>query len=168
VEALGISSDRIFVGPAEEAEWPAGSFHLVTLSHVLEHLPNPRQTLADIHRWLRPGGRVRIWVPNVESAESRVFGDLWFGLDVPRHLIHYSRTTVRRLLEGAGFDVERMVPEYQGSSLSGSLSHLGRALTRRHRNYHHSSALYLATLPVASILLGLGSWPSIDVTAVKR
>lgn len=166
--ALGIRSDRIFVGPAEQADWPANSFHLVTLSHVLEHLPDPQQTLIDIHRWLRPGGRVRIWVPNVESAESRVFGKLWFGLDVPRHLVHYSPTTVRRLLEGSGFEVERIVPEYQGSSLSGSLSHVGDALRRRHRNYRHSASLYYTTLPLASMLLGLGSWASIDVTALKR
>ena len=168
VVTLGVPADNIFVGPAEQASWPANSFDLVTLSHVLEHLPEPRQTLADIHRWLRPGGRVRIWVPNIESAESKVFGKLWFGLDVPRHLVHYSSATVRRLVEGAGFEIERIVPEYQGSSLSGSLSHLGDELRHRHRHYRHSAPLYYATLPVASVLLGLGSCPSIDVTALKR
>jgi SAM-dependent methyltransferase len=165
--ALGISPDRIFVGYADEADWPDASFDLITLSHVLEHLPEPRRTLGNTHRWLRRGGRVRIWVPNVESLESRVFGGLWFGLDVPRHLVHYSPTTIRRLLEGAGFVVEKIAPEYQGVTLLGSLAHVASAVAGRHRRYRHSAGLHRATLPLASLLLGLGSRPTLDVTAVK-
>jgi ubiquinone/menaquinone biosynthesis C-methylase UbiE len=167
-DALRIQPDRLFVGGVEEAEWPANTFHLVTLSHVLEHLPDPQGTLANIYRWLRPDGRVRMWVPNIESAESSAFGKLWFGLDVPRHLIHYSKTTIRRLLEGTGFHIVRIVPECQASSLSGSLSHTGDALRRRRRQYRHSARLYYATMPLASVLLGLGNSASLDVTAVKR
>jgi SAM-dependent methyltransferase len=173
--ALVLAPDRIFVGGADEADWPPASFDFVTLSHVLEHLSQPRQTLAKIHRWLRPGGRLRIWVPNIESLESRVFGRLWFGLDVPRHLVHYSPSTVRRLLETSGFAIERMVPEFQGSSLSESLHLVTDAFSRRQRRipsseplyytYRHSAPTYYITLPFASLLLGLGSWPTIDITA---
>jgi SAM-dependent methyltransferase len=166
--ALGIEPNRLFVGSADDAAWPANTFHLVTLSHVLEHLPDPRRTLMNIYRWLRPDGRVRIWVPNIESGESRVFGRLWFGLDVPRHLVHYSKATIRRLLEGTGFDIVRIVPEFQASSLSGSISHTSDALRRRRRQYRHSTRLYYATLPLASMLIGLGSSASLDVTAAKR
>lgn len=165
---LGVSNDRIVVGVAGEIDWPAETFHLVTLAHVLEHLPGPKQMLVEIWRWLRPGGRVRIWVPNIDSVESKVFRSFWFGLDVPRHLVHYSRPRVMSLLDETGFDVERIVPEYQGSSLSGSLWHLGNAISRQRRRYHHSQSLYYAALPFASAFLGMGSWPTIDVTAVKR
>jgi hypothetical protein len=79
--------------------------------------------------------------------------------------VHYSPATVRRLLETSGFKVERIVPEYQGSSLRGSLRLVTDALMRHHRSYRHYKRLYYATLPVASLLLGLGNSPCIDVTA---
>ena len=165
--AAGISLDAIFVGSTDEAHWPDATFDLITLSHVLEHLSQPLRTLEKINRWLRPGGMVRIWLPNVESAESRIFAGLWFGLDIPRHLVHYSPATVRQLLQNTGFEVKHLVPEYQGSSLSGSLRLTADALSRRHRSYRHSNLLYYATLPLASLLLSLGNSPTIDVTAKK-
>jgi SAM-dependent methyltransferase len=167
-EALCVPTNRMFVGSIHEADWPASNFDLITLSHVLEHLPEPRLALTEIHRWLRADGRVRIWVPNVESAESRLFGALWYGLDVPRHLVHYSPRTVKQLLDDTGFEVERVVPEYQGISLSGSISLAADALLRRRRRYRHSTALYYASLPVASILLGLGTQAWVDISARKR
>jgi SAM-dependent methyltransferase len=167
VELLGVPVERIQVQSADEADWPPGHFDLITLSHVLEHLADPRRALSDIHRWLARAGRVRIWVPNVDSLEARLFGKLWFALDVPRHLVHYSPATISRMLSLTGFKVQRLVPEYQASSLSGSLSHLLDAMTRRRRRYVHSSRLYLACVPIASLLLGLGLAASIDVTAAK-
>lgn len=162
---LSVPHERIFVGGVEEADFADGSFDLVTMNHVLEHLVDPAQTLTNIHRWLAPGGRLRIRVPNLGSLESRVFGRLWFGLDVPRHLYHFSRKSLRIMLEGAGFASVRAVPEFQGSSLSGSVSHLVDAVLRRRRDYRHSPAVYHAVLPVASLLVAAGSAASLDVTA---
>lgn len=158
-------SDRIIVRGIEDADFPDCSFDLVTMNHVLEHLVDPARTLASVHRWLVPGGRVHVRVPNIESLESRVFGRLWFGLDVPRHLYHFSRKSLRIMLEGAGFASVRAVPEFQGSSLSGSVSHLVDAVLRRRRDYRHSRAVYYAALPVISLLVALGSAASLDVTA---
>jgi SAM-dependent methyltransferase len=77
------------------------------MSHVLEHLPDPRVYLAAAHRLLRPDGRLVIHVPNASSWQFRLLGARWSGLDVPRHLFDYRDRDVERLLTGAGFEVVR-------------------------------------------------------------
>jgi SAM-dependent methyltransferase len=166
-ERKGVHADAIFVGTVEDADYPPGMFDLVTLAHVLEHLHDPRTALGRIHGWLRPGGRVRLWLPDVESLESRVFRQLWFGLDVPRHLYHFGRPTIRALLDAAGFRVERVVPQYQAATLSGSVRHAVDALLGREVEFEESKALYYSLLPLAALLLGLGIGGTLDVTARK-
>lgn len=86
----------------EEASFPNDHFDLVILWHVLEHLPNPRSTLHEVARILKPGGRVLIGVPNYASWEAHWGGDSWFHLDPPRHLYHFTPRTLVHLLQQAG------------------------------------------------------------------
>jgi hypothetical protein len=87
----------------EEAAYPEGSFDLVVLCHVLEHLSDPKATLEEIRRLLKPGGRLAVSVPNFSSWQARLMGPAWFHLDLPRHLFHFPAHGLRRLLEQAGF-----------------------------------------------------------------
>ncbi len=89
-------------GTLEEAGFGAGSFDVVTLWHVLEHVPDPVGTLREVRRVLKPGGHVVVQVPNYGSIQSRVFGDRWYALDVPRHLHHFTPRTLRRAFGAAG------------------------------------------------------------------
>jgi SAM-dependent methyltransferase len=89
--------------PAFLAEWPAGYFDLATLWHALEHAPDPLAVLRAVQRLLRPGGRLLLIVPNLASAAFQWFGPAWKGLDLPRHLTHFTRATLTRLLYTAGF-----------------------------------------------------------------
>jgi 2-polyprenyl-3-methyl-5-hydroxy-6-metoxy-1,4-benzoquinol methylase len=162
---LEVSDGHIFVGRVEEAEFANNSFDLVTMSHVLEHLENPVAILGKIHRWLRPRGRLRIWVPNVASLESRAFGRLWQGLDVPRHLFHFSPETIRCALETSGFSIERIVPEFGASSLSLSLTHLFNSVLGR--RWQPSVRLTYGLLPLASFLSAFGYAATLDVTAKR-
>ena len=162
---LGVPGERIFVGRAEEADFPPESFDLVTAAHVIEHLHDPKAVLSRARSWLREGGMLQVSVPNVASLESRLFGRLWFGLDLPRHLYHFSPRTLRALLEECGFQVERIVPEYQASSLSGSVANAIQALGRRRMPYRYSSFRDYAVLPVASLTVGLGSGGAMVATA---
>lgn len=84
------------------------SFDVVTMWQALEHVPSPKATLAAVHRALRPGGRLLVVCPRLDSLEARLFGAAWFGLELPRHLTHFTRATLARHLEAAGFDVERI------------------------------------------------------------
>ncbi len=156
---------RIIRERAERVDYPPAFFDLITLMHSLEHLEEPLMVLTRARRWLRPGGVLRVRVPDIASAEARLFGRLWDGLDVPRHRHHFTARTLTLLCERAGFVVQRRVPEAQATLLAGSLAALvhpsglpGRA----------ARALYLFTVPLAAALAALGMGGSIDVTAVPR
>jgi len=80
-------------------------FDLVTMWHVLEHVGYPLDTLARLRSWLRDDGLLAVCVPNIQSLQAQLFGRFWFHLDVPRHLVHFSPTTLQVVLGRAGFDI---------------------------------------------------------------
>ena len=87
-----------------DAEYETNSFDAVILWHVLEHLPHPNQTLEELRRILRPGGRLILAVPNFASWQSRRTEADWFHLDLPRHLYHFTPDTLTRMLQRYEFD----------------------------------------------------------------
>ena len=105
-ESARIAEERtgaqVFVGDILEASFPPESFDVITCFDVFEHLYTPKQVMARVSEWLRPGGIFYVLVPNVDSAEGRVFGTYWHGLELPRHLFHYSPTSLKFLAESAG------------------------------------------------------------------
>jgi SAM-dependent methyltransferase len=92
----------------DDADLPAGTQDAVVVWHALEHLDQPADALTRIHRWLRPGGRLVVAVPNIASVQARIGGDRWFHQDVPRHRVHLTPTGTTALLERSGFRVERV------------------------------------------------------------
>jgi SAM-dependent methyltransferase len=78
----------------------------VTLWHSLEHLPDPRGTLLQVHDRLEPDGTLLISVPDNGGWQARFFGRNWVHLDVPRHLYHFDRRSLGRLLDMTGFVVQ--------------------------------------------------------------
>lgn len=163
---LGLARGRILIGSAEDESFPDGPFDLVTMSHVIEHLHDPHAVLARVREVLAPGGRVMLWLPNIGSLESRAFGRLWFGLDVPRHLYHFSPATLRALLATADLKVVSVVSEAQTASLSGSIRHCLAAGRVAPAPYRHSRALYYVTLPAAMMSLLIGAAPTMQVVAI--
>lgn len=96
------SGAQVHVGDILSAPFPEESFDVITCFDVLEHLYEPRQVMAKVAEWLKPGGIFYVLVPNVDSAEGRVFGSYWHGLELPRHLFHYSPASLKFLAESAG------------------------------------------------------------------
>lgn len=145
-EAAGIAKSEsdvdVVVGSRlPEAGFADGSFDLVTLFHVMEHVTDPRSVLAEVRRLLRPAGRLVLQVPNIESWQFRLFGVRWYGLDVPRHVINYSNQAMQRLLAESGFKVRRTrhfnfrdnAPAF-ASSLFPSLDPVSRSVRQRRRD----------------------------------
>ena len=82
------------------------SFDCVTFWHVLEHLDDPVEVLTRIRRSVKPGGVVLAAVPNFGSWQARVTGASWLHLDIPRHLYHFTRRSLTKMFEVAGFGVK--------------------------------------------------------------
>lgn len=93
---------HVFVGDILDAPFSPGTFDVITCFDVLEHLYEPRRVMARISEWLKPGGIFYVLVPNVQSAEARVFRSYWHGLELPRHLYHYSPASLKFLAASVG------------------------------------------------------------------
>ncbi|HKT36146.1 MAG TPA: class I SAM-dependent methyltransferase [Nitrospira sp.] len=100
--------DRIQVGAMENGGYSNASFDLITFWHVLEHLNDPRQALAEARRLIKPEGTVVVAVPNIRSLQARLFKQDWLHLDVPRHQWHFSPRTLAGLADRCGFDVKEI------------------------------------------------------------
>lgn len=103
---IGGVSDTVTVhlGRVDSLPFGSGSFDLIILWHVLEHLEQPGEVLVQLARLLSPGGLMVVAVPNIDSLQARLFGADWFHLDLPRHLWHFSPQTLARLWLEAGLE----------------------------------------------------------------
>jgi SAM-dependent methyltransferase len=122
-------------GTLPGASLPAESFDAVTMWQALEHVPSPRATLESVRRLLRPGGRLLVVCPRLDSLEARWFGPSWFGLELPRHLTHFTPQTLRRHVEAAALEVEGIRSFRRPALIRRSFAQLadetGRAVHRR-------------------------------------
>lgn len=89
------------------ADFDPGNFKydLIVAWHVLEHLPNPLETMQRIRAWLKDDGILTVEVPNCGSVDAARLGDKWEGWTAPHHLWHFTPKTLQQMLEKAGFYV---------------------------------------------------------------
>lgn len=92
-------------GELPEARFPQSYFDVIRLNNVLEHLTDPRGTLREVRRILKPDGIVYITVPNTRSFNFWLFGKNWYGLDAPRHVISYCPRALKFLCGATGFKI---------------------------------------------------------------
>lgn len=85
--------------------FPPDTFDIVTMWHVFEHIPDPLSMLDACATVLQPDGVLIIGVPNYNGLVAKIGKATWFNLDPPRHVIHYSPSSLTRLLEKSGFNV---------------------------------------------------------------
>lgn len=96
---------KVHVGELQSAPFTPASFDFVNLSHVIEHVWSPSQTLSRVAELLTPTGQLYIETPNVDSFGFRRCRQYWFPLETPRHLWLFSMATLTRALEAAGLQV---------------------------------------------------------------
>ena len=87
---------------------PTGPFGLVLLVHSLEHLPDPVAALGRARELLAPGGRVFVATPNAGGTVARRFGEHWWQIDAPRHLVVLTAAGLRAAGTRAGLIIERL------------------------------------------------------------
>jgi SAM-dependent methyltransferase len=103
--AREIDPGATIVHGAFDDDAPAGPFDLVTLQHVLEHVPDPRSTVAQAARRLDAGGLLQIEVPQISGWGRRLFGRWYWGHLPPQHLHLLSHVGLRTLLGEAGLEL---------------------------------------------------------------
>jgi 2-polyprenyl-3-methyl-5-hydroxy-6-metoxy-1,4-benzoquinol methylase len=106
----------ISVGLFPDESFRDSGFDHVTMSHVLEHLHEPRAALAQIFDILKPGGRVWLTQPNLGAIGLREFGKAWRGLEAPRHLSLYHWSGLERLLRSIGFQQITLMPSAKAAA----------------------------------------------------
>jgi 2-polyprenyl-3-methyl-5-hydroxy-6-metoxy-1,4-benzoquinol methylase len=94
------------VGTLPHADLQPGSFDVITMWHSLEHVHRPLDVLRAAFELLVPGGKLIVATPNLASVPYRVFRQNWFGLDLPRHLTHFTPATLGAIITAAGFRAE--------------------------------------------------------------
>ena len=82
-----------------------GTFEVIRMWHVVEHVEDPIGVLDRAATLLVPGGELIVGVPNARALHRWIWGTRWSGWDLPRHLHHFSARGVRLALERTGFDV---------------------------------------------------------------
>jgi 2-polyprenyl-3-methyl-5-hydroxy-6-metoxy-1,4-benzoquinol methylase len=85
-------------------------FDVITMWHVLEHVPNVAAYLNSLKALLKDNGTLIVAVPNFKSYDAKYYGKYWAAYDVPRHLSHFSKTAVSKLFLTVGLHVKKHIP----------------------------------------------------------
>ena len=88
----------------------SNSFDVITMWHVLEHVPDVEHQVAELKRLLKPSGTIIIAVPNFKSYDANHYKEFWAAYDVPRHLWHFSKTAIEKLFDKQNMNLEDVKP----------------------------------------------------------
>lgn len=89
---------------------PEKQFDAITLWHVLEHIYNLEEFLNKLSTLLKPNGVLIIAVPNYNSYDAKYYKNFWAAYDVPRHLWHFSKNSIKKLFSNYGFNTIHVKP----------------------------------------------------------
>lgn len=84
-------------------------FDVVTLWHVLEHVPNLEETILKLSSLVKKDGTLIIAVPNFKSFDAKHYGKFWAAYDAPRHLWHFSKQSIEKLFF-ENFQLQKIEP----------------------------------------------------------
>ncbi|WP_192822574.1 class I SAM-dependent methyltransferase [Rufibacter sp. LB8] len=106
---------------------PTETFEVVTMWHVLEHIHQINETLKALVNATKKGGHLVIAVPNADSYDAKKYGADWAAYDVPRHLYHFNKASMQKLLKKHKLELKEVLPmkwdAYYVSILSGKYKH---------------------------------------------
>lgn len=105
---LAISKGISFENSIESIE--NQQFDVITMWHVMEHVPDVEYQIKQLKRLLKSNGTLIIAVPNYKSFDAQHYGKFWAAYDVPRHLWHFSRTSIEKLVSRENMKLEKTLP----------------------------------------------------------
>jgi SAM-dependent methyltransferase len=165
----------VHCGVLETLPGAADEFDLAAAWMVVEHVPDVRGTLQELHRRLRPGGRLLFSIPNAGCWEPRVFGAAWYVWELPRHLHHFTPQSITKLLTECGYrDIEilhqRTILNLVGSAGIAILSYRGSSRLGRYlKRYPDQPTLagQLLLAPFAHVLAWFGQGGRLTISATR-
>lgn len=107
-KAIAKNKGVSFVEQTSELE--NNSFDVISMWHVLEHVPDLDAQIKELKRLLKPSGTLIIAVPNFKSFDAIHYGKFWAAYDVPIHFWHFSKTAIKLLFEKEEMTLEKVLP----------------------------------------------------------
>jgi 2-polyprenyl-3-methyl-5-hydroxy-6-metoxy-1,4-benzoquinol methylase len=107
-KSIAINKGISFVNDLSEIE--DHSLDIITMWHVLEHVPNLEHQIAELKRMIKPNGTIIIAVPNFNSFDANYYGKYWAAFDVPIHLWHFSKTAIQKLFAQHNLELTKLLP----------------------------------------------------------
>ena len=107
-KAIAKNKGVSFVEKTSELE--SNSFDVITMWHVLEHVPDLENQIKELKRLLKPKGTLIIAVPNFKSFDAKHYGAFWAAYDVPIHFWHFSKKAIKMLFQKEGMSLEKVLP----------------------------------------------------------
>lgn len=108
--AANISKSKTRIQIYTELDQIKEKYSIITLWHVLEHIQFLNETIEHIKSILDKDGTIFIAVPNHKSFDAKTYGKHWAAYDVPRHLWHFDRDTMKQLMTKHNLKIRRIIP----------------------------------------------------------
>ena len=94
----------------EDVNFSKNSIDRIMLWHVLEHMPNLQETIGKFKHWLKKDGKLLVAVPNHKSWDAKYYQEHWAAYDVPRHLYHFDKDSIKDLLNQHDLEIAKTKP----------------------------------------------------------
>ena len=108
--ASKLANDKTAKFYSDLLEINAEKFDVITMWHVLEHVPNLEEYISKLKSLLKTNGVLVVAVPNFKSYDANYYKQFWAAYDVPRHLWHFSKKSIRVLFSKQKMKVEKILP----------------------------------------------------------
>jgi SAM-dependent methyltransferase len=97
---------------------------LITMNHVIEHIPDPLEVFVELRHRLKDSGTLEGQTPAADSLERRVFGNAWSGFHAPRHTVIFSRAGLTAFMQRARFRKPAITLAFNPAAIAVSLASL--------------------------------------------
>ncbi len=113
--------EDVHSGLIEDASFEKGSFDVISMQHVIEHLYEPVSTMREVADLLKPGGLLYLETPDICSGSAKKDGPDWLHIKIPEHVLYFSEQTIRLLLKKIGCEVVEVRHPVPGTGLMNSV-----------------------------------------------
>ena len=107
-KTIAKSKGVLFVENVSELE--SNSFDVITMWHVLEHVPDLENQIRELKRLIKFNGTIIIAVPNFKSYDAKHYKEFWAAFDIPIHLWHFSKTAIQKLFAVQNLELQKVLP----------------------------------------------------------